>query len=133
MARQTAASFVRPRVALEEKGVLYHLIEPDILRARGFRLADLLRYLAAQQPKLVEGGFALFDCDSILRYVDEAFDGPQLQPADPKPRAMMVEVQASSANTFTRRRSARSRPSACSRPSSAARPICGWSRRPCSR
>jgi glutathione S-transferase len=88
------SSFVcAARVALEEKGVLYHLIEPDILRARGFRLADLLRYLAAQQPKLVEGGFALFDCDSILRYVDEAFDGPALQPADPKPRAMMVEIQ----------------------------------------
>jgi len=81
------------RVALEEKGVLYHLIEPDILRARGFRLADLLRYLAAQQPRLVEGGFALFDCDSVLRYVDEAFAGPPLQPADPKPRAMMVEIQ----------------------------------------
>ena len=81
------------RVALEEKGVLYHLIEPDILRASGFRLADLLRYLAAQQPRLVEGDFALFDCDSILRYVDEAFDGPALQPADPKPRAMMVEIQ----------------------------------------
>ncbi len=96
------SSFVcAARVALEEKGVLYHLIEPDILRARGFRLADLLRYLAAQQPKLVEGGFALFDCDSILRYVDEAFDGPQLQPADPKPRAMMVEIQASPANTST--------------------------------
>ena len=88
------SSFVcAARVALEEKGVLYHLIEPDILRASGFRLADLLRYLAAQQPRLVEGDFALFDCDSILRYVDEAFAGPALQPADPKPRAMMVEIQ----------------------------------------
>jgi len=88
------SSFVcAARVALEEKGVIYHLIEPDILRARGFRLADLLRYLAAQQPKLVEGDFALFDSESILRYVDEAFDGPSLQPADPKARAMMVEIQ----------------------------------------
>ena len=81
------------RVALEEKGVLYHLIEPDILRARGFRLADLLRYLAAQQPKLVEGDFALFDCDSVLRYIDEAFEGPALQPPDPRARAIMVEIQ----------------------------------------
>jgi glutathione S-transferase len=88
------SSFVcAARVALEEKGVLYHLIEPDILRARGFRLADLLRYLAAQQPKLVEGEFALFDCDSILRYVDEGFEGPALQPSAARPRAMMVEMQ----------------------------------------
>jgi glutathione S-transferase len=81
------------RVALEEKGVLYHLIEPDILRARGFRLADLLRYLAAQQPRLVEGEFALFDAESILRYVDEGFEGPSLQPSAARPRAMMVEIQ----------------------------------------
>jgi glutathione S-transferase len=88
------SSFVcAARVALEEKGVLYTLIEPDILRHRGFRLADLLRYLAAQQPRLVEGGFALFDSESILRYVDEAYQGPALQPADPKTRAMMVEIQ----------------------------------------
>ena len=54
------SSFVcAARVALEEKGVIYQLIEPDILQARGFRLADLLRYLAAQQPKLTVGDFAL--------------------------------------------------------------------------
>jgi glutathione S-transferase len=81
------------RVALEEKGVLYQLIEPDILQSRGFRLADLLRYLASQQPKLVIGDFALHDGDSILRYVDEAHDGPALQPTDPKVRALMVEIQ----------------------------------------
>jgi len=87
------SSFVcAARVALEEKGVLYHLIEPDILRARGFRLADLLRYLAAQQPKFIAGDFALYDSESILRYVDEAHDGPALQPVDAKTRALMVEM-----------------------------------------
>ncbi|HVT54084.1 MAG TPA: glutathione binding-like protein [Dongiaceae bacterium] len=88
------SSFVcAARVALEEKGVVYHLIEPDILQSRGFRLGDLLRYLAAQQPKLVIDDFALYDCDSILRYIDEAYDGPALQPADAKTRALMVETQ----------------------------------------
>ena len=88
------SSFVcAARVALEEKGVVYQLVEPDILRTRGFRLADLLRYLAAQQPRLVEDGFVLYDAESILRYVDEAFEGPALQPADPKARALMVEIQ----------------------------------------
>jgi glutathione S-transferase len=81
------------RVALEEKGVLYHMIEPDILQSRGFRMQDLLRYLAAQQPRLVVDSFSLFDCDSILRYVDEAHDGPALQPKEPKMRALMVELQ----------------------------------------
>jgi len=88
------SSFVcAARVALEEKGVVYQLVEPDILRARGFRMADLLRYLAAQQPRFVEGGFVLYDSDSILRYVDEAFQGPALQPAEPRPRALMQEIQ----------------------------------------
>jgi glutathione S-transferase len=88
------SSFVcAARVALEEKGVAYQLVEPDILRARGFRMADLLRYLAAQQPKLIEGDFVLYDAESILRYVDEAYQGPALQPADPKSRALMLEIQ----------------------------------------
>jgi glutathione S-transferase len=88
------SSFVcAARVALEEKGVIYQLVEPDILQSRGFRLADLLRYLAAQQPTLVAGDFALHDCESILRYVDEAYDGPALQPAEAKMRALMVEIQ----------------------------------------
>ena len=94
------SSFVcAARVALEEKGVAYQLVEPDILRARGFRLADLLRYLAAQQPRLVEsgngpgGGFVLYDSESILRYVDEAYEGPALQPKEPRPRALMLEIQ----------------------------------------
>jgi glutathione S-transferase len=87
------SSFVcAARVALEEKGVVYHLIEPDILQSRGFRLGDLLRYLAAQQPRLVDGDFALYDCESILRYVDEAYDGPALQPDDARSRALMVEI-----------------------------------------
>ena len=38
------------------------------------------------------GDFALYDCESILRYVDEAYDGPALQPADAKTRALMVEI-----------------------------------------
>jgi glutathione S-transferase len=88
------SSFVcAARVALEEKGVIYHLIEPDILQARGFRLGDLLRYLASQQPKLTVGDFALHDSESILRYVDESYEGPALQPADAKARALMVEIQ----------------------------------------
>jgi len=80
------------RVALEEKGVVYHLVEPDILQSRGFRLGDLLRYLAAQQPKFTAGDFALYDSESILRYVDEAYDGPALQPNDARTRALMVEM-----------------------------------------
>ena len=88
------SSFVcAARVALEEKGVIYQMIEPDILQARGFRLTDLLRYLAAQQPRLIDGDFALHDCESILRYVDEAYEGPALQPKDAKGRALMLEIQ----------------------------------------
>jgi glutathione S-transferase len=88
------SSFVcAARVALEEKGIAFQFVEPDILRAQGFRLADLLHYLASQQPKLIEDDFVVYDCDSILRYVDEGFAGPALQPPDARPRALMSEIQ----------------------------------------
>jgi len=37
-------------------------------------------------------GFGLYEAQAMLRYIDEAFGGPPLQPTDPKARARMSQV-----------------------------------------
>jgi len=43
-------------------------------------------------PAFEHDGFALFETAAILRYVDEAFPGPALQPVDTKQRARMSQA-----------------------------------------
>lgn len=43
-------------------------------------------------PTLVHDGFVLYETAAITRYVDEAFEGPALQPADAPGRARMAQI-----------------------------------------
>jgi glutathione S-transferase len=43
-------------------------------------------------PTLVHDGFALYETGAITRYIDRAFPGPTLQPADPRALARMDQV-----------------------------------------
>jgi glutathione S-transferase len=43
---------------------------------------------------LRHGNFTLYETAAINRYVDEAFDGPPLQPADVKHRARMIQIMS---------------------------------------
>lgn len=43
-------------------------------------------------PALEHGDFALYETGAICRYLDEAFDGPKLQPKGPIRRARMAQV-----------------------------------------
>lgn len=79
------------RVGLVEKGVAYGYAEvnpfaadmpPDYLALHPFR----------RVPTLVHGDFVLYETAAIARYVDEAFDGPALQPANPRERARMAQI-----------------------------------------
>lgn len=80
------------RLAFEEKGVEYQFEDYDPLADR-LRPADELARLALDRmPVLNHDGFALYDATTIMRYVDEAFAGPPLQPADPRERACMNQV-----------------------------------------
>ncbi|MDN5926609.1 MAG: glutathione S-transferase family protein [Hyphomicrobiales bacterium] len=45
-------------------------------------------------PTLVDGDFVLYETTAIARYADEAFDGPPLQPRDPRRRARMNQIVA---------------------------------------
>ncbi len=81
------SNYVRScRMALEEKGVAYELVEStprdDDQKAR---------HPFGKIPSLTHGEVNVFESFAICRYVDEAFDGLGLQPADPAGRAHMTQ------------------------------------------
>jgi glutathione S-transferase len=80
------------RLALEEKGADYKLEEVDMLGGACQQAAYLARQPFAKVPAFNHDGFALYETGAITRYVDEAFPGPKLQPADPKRRARMTQI-----------------------------------------
>ena len=82
------------RLVLEEKGIPYELREVDILTGANLAPEHLARHPWGKVPALEHDGFLLFETFAIARYLDEAFPGPSLQPADPRARARMTQVCA---------------------------------------
>jgi glutathione S-transferase len=80
------------RLALEEKGVTYRLEEVDVFAPGGPPSGYLERHPFGRIPAFEHEGFRLYESGAIGRYVDEAFPGPALQPAEPKPRARMNQI-----------------------------------------
>ncbi len=80
------------RLALEEKGAAYRLEEINILEDAHKTPEHLARHPFAKVPAFEHDGFALYETVAIMRYVDEAFDGPSLQPDDARGRARMTQV-----------------------------------------
>ncbi len=76
---------------MEEKGVDYDLVEVDFL-AGGMPDEHLARHPFGKVPALEHDGLMLYETPSILQYVDEAFDGPSLQPSTPAQRARMTQI-----------------------------------------
>ncbi len=80
------------RLALEEKGVDYDLVEIDLLAGAVQTPEYLARHPFAKVPAFEHDGFALYETDAITRYVNEAFAGTELAPSDPKGRARMAQA-----------------------------------------
>lgn len=80
-----------PRLAMEEKGVDYDLIEVDFI-AGGMPEEHLARHPFGKVPAFEHDGMMLYETPAILRYVDDAFDGPSLQPSNPVQRARMTQI-----------------------------------------
>lgn len=79
------STFVRTaRLALEEKGVDYELATVEFGSAALLKLHPFGRI-----PAFAHGDVRLYETSAIARYVDEAFDGPALQPSDAGARARM--------------------------------------------
>jgi glutathione S-transferase len=75
------------RLALAEKGVAYRLVDIDIFAPGGPPQEYVARHPFGRIPAFEHDGFRLYETGAIARYVDEAFDGPPLQPADVRRRA----------------------------------------------
>ncbi len=87
------STYVRSaRLALEEKGIAYRLDEIDIFGDPKAKVAHLARHPFGKIPAFEHGDFALYETSAIMRYVDEAFPGPRLQPSDAQERARMNQV-----------------------------------------
>ena len=79
------------RLALEEKGVDCDLVEIDFIGG-GMPKEYLARDPFGKVPAFEHDGFSLYETCAIERYVDEAFDGPALQPEDAAERARMTQI-----------------------------------------
>ena len=80
------------RLALEEKGVAYRLVEVDVFAPGGAPAEHLARHPFGKIPAFEHDGFRLYEAGAITRYVDEAFQGPPLQPAELHARARMNQA-----------------------------------------
>src|SRR6266404_6468032 len=68
------------RLALAEKGVAHELVEIGFGQHR--EEPHLSRQPFAKMPAFEHDGFALYETQAIMRYVDERFAGTPLQPED---------------------------------------------------
>ena len=75
------------RIVLAEKALAYRLEPVDILSDDSPGAAHLARHPFGFVPVLDHNGFRLYETAAITRYLDEAFDGPSLQPRDAQARA----------------------------------------------
>jgi glutathione S-transferase len=80
------------RLALAEKGVACDLVPVDVFAAGGVPAWYLELHPFGRIPAFEHDGLRLFETAAISRYVDEAFAGPPLQPADVRQRAVMAQI-----------------------------------------
>jgi glutathione S-transferase len=80
------------RMTLHEKGVDYELVPIDIFAVDNVPPSYVDRQPFGKIPSFEEHGFRLYETGAITRYIDEAFPGPRLQPADPRRRARMNQL-----------------------------------------
>jgi glutathione S-transferase len=80
------------RLALEEKGIDYDLVEVDIMKGEHQTSEHLARHPFGKVPAFAHDGFALYETDAILRYIDETSPGTSLVPAEARARGRMNQA-----------------------------------------
>jgi len=83
--------FVRAvQIAAEEKGAPWriHALQPGETKGE----EHLKRHPWGRMPAVEHDGFGLYETQAIVRYIDQVFPGPALQPADAKAAARMNQV-----------------------------------------
>jgi len=77
-------------IALKEKDVPYHL--HALAPGEHKQPEHLARHPFGRVPAFEHDGFALYETQAIVRYLDEAFLKPPLTPGNPQQRARMNQV-----------------------------------------
>lgn len=80
------------RLTLQLKGVDYDLFPVDVFASDGVPAWYLDHHPFGRISAFELDNFRLFETSAIARYVDEAFSGPPLQPADARARATMNQI-----------------------------------------
>src|SRR5262249_165487 len=78
------------RLGLEEKGAAYEFVAISPMGIND--PANLPRHPFGRIASFEHDGFMLYETQAILRYVDQAFPGPALQPAEPRRAARMNQI-----------------------------------------
>ena len=78
------------RLALAEKGVTHELV--DVQPAEFREEPHRSRHPFGKVPAFEHDGFALYETQAILRYIDEAFAAAPLQPIELHPFARMNQI-----------------------------------------
>jgi len=91
---------VRCRMALEEKGVAWTSRYTDIFRFEHLTPEYLALNPDGVVPTLVHNGEPIRESTIINEYIDQAFDGPSLMPADPLKVARMREFNRKCEDAF---------------------------------
>ncbi|WP_247389280.1 MULTISPECIES: glutathione S-transferase family protein [unclassified Bradyrhizobium] len=81
------------RLALHEKGVAYDWVEVNPF-AENFPASYLAMHPFKRVPVLVHDGLVVYETGAITRYVDEAFEGPELQSMEPRTRARCNQIMS---------------------------------------
>lgn len=79
------------RLALAEKNLACDRVEVNPFAA-DVPSSHLELHPFGRVPVLIHDGFVLYETAAITRYIDRAFPGPSLQPADPKALARMDQI-----------------------------------------
>jgi glutathione S-transferase len=77
-------------IALKEKDVPYHL--HAMAPGEHKQPEHLARHPFGRVPAFEHNGFALYESQAIIRYVDETFPSPPLTPGNPQGRARVNQV-----------------------------------------
>ncbi len=89
------STYVRSvRLALEEKGVPHTLVAVDLVKGQHKEECHLVRHPWGKMPAFEHDGNSLYEASAILRYIDEAFQGPALMPSTPVDRARVNQVMS---------------------------------------
>jgi len=78
------------RLCCEEKGVSHEFVQSDF-RSDAFRDEH---HPYNKMPAMTHGDVRLFETTAIARYINDAFDGPALEPTDPVARAHTEQVMS---------------------------------------